>query len=347
MRHPVLRDGGYGGTYVYPTQNTALSGARNGSICAADWVTDAPKFELIFVGNRSNVQIYVDGKCVTPAPINLAIDFGVGYRVLVDFTQGGTLTTGVRKQRKIRMEMRANGSYALFGGITLLKSDSITPPSSANSVRGVVFGDSFIEGKDPLHPLAQISCPNDGFANRIGDLLGWDECIVCGVGGTGYLSDTTGTAKKYGDRINDITSLNPDVVVVFGSLNDGPPYTPANTQAAVTAFHTQLAAALPNAVIVVLGVQKVGNSSDTLASLNTAVAAGVAAVGAPNITFVDMFNPAWVTGTGKSTAQTNDGNADWVTGSDGVHPTWEGHNFYTYKIAEAIRNIISSQLKRN
>jgi hypothetical protein len=166
------------------------------------------------------------------------------------------------------------------------------------------------------------------------------------VGGTGYLSDTVGTAKKYGDRINDIISLAPDVVVVFGSLNDGSPYTPANTQAAVTAFHAQLSAALPNALIIVMGVQKVGNASDSLASLNDAVRNGVAAVGAPNLYFVDMFSPAWVTGTGKSTSQTNDGNADWITGPDATHPTWEGYNFYTYKTADAIRIAVKTLLAR-
>lgn len=347
MRHPVVRDSSYGGTYVYPSQSTPLSGNRQGSVCCAEWMTDSPKFELSFVGNRSNIQIYVDGKCVTPAPLNLALDMGVGYRVLVDFTQGGTLTNYVRKQRKIRMEMSCFGSTAWFGGVTLLKSDSISLPTNANPVRGVIFGDSFVEGKSPAHPIAtNITPQNDGFANRLGDLLGWDECIVCGVGGTGYLSDTGGTAKKFGDRIADITGQKPDVVVVFGSINDSS-FTAAAVQAAVTAFHTQLVAELPNAQIFVAGVQTINNASSSLAALNTAVKNGVAAVNSSNLSFIDMFSPTqWVTGTGKSDAKANDGNADWITGPDNTHPTWEGHNFYAYKMAEAVREAIKSLLAR-
>jgi hypothetical protein len=343
MRHPYLRDAAYdftGFVFVRPSQNSTKPSGRSGSVLSSDYVTEASKFDIVLLGNGVSMQVIVDGKIVTPAPLTTPLNFQV-HRVHLDFTQGGTLSNYVRKSRTIRVEV---GGYGWFGGVTILKSDTIAPLAKLNSVKAGGLGDSWVEGQTPYHPMRPTTlCTFDGFAGRLGDLLGWDTTVVCGVGGTGYLSDS-GTTYKYRDRINDLISLNLDAGFIWGSSNDTT-FPAAAVKAEAVAFYTQLSAAMPNTPFFVFGVQSLNTATATSrADHNAAIKAAIAEVNAPNIWFIDMLSPTpWIAGTGRSDARTNDGNADWAIGQND-HPTWEGHTFVAHKAADPIRSIVKSFL---
>lgn len=339
--------GGVSNVYAAPNTSNYGAGGKGGYLNIVEFVTDAPKMDLLVSAWRAPMQVIVDGKIVTPAPIVTAYKLDAGYRLSIDFTQGGTLTAFARKPRKIRVEL---GGLCHFGGLTVAKADSVWPPSNPNSITSVAFGDSYTEANPAnimTNPLMSFGTTTyDGFANRLGDILGWDNHITSGVGSTGYVA--TGSAGsgllKWRDRIDDIISRNPDVVTVVGSINDDNPLiTLAQVQAEVTAFYTQLTAALPNALIFVAGPQcPLDAYAPNNGPLNATVKAGVAAVGSPNIFYIDTTS--WISGTGKVGSTTGVGNSDVLTGSDGVHPSLAGHTFYAYRLAEEIRKIIKSYL---
>lgn len=351
VRQPSIMDAAYsnyagsGISFMRPDQNLTInpSRARGGSIFTAEWVTDAAKVEIPLIGNGVTFQFLVDGKIVTPTPLNISTTYGY-HRVLLDFTQGGTISSTTRRMRKIRIEA---DKLALFGGVTALRSDTVIPPVTANPVKGLVFGDSWVEGRNPYHPIrTTLLAPYDGWANRVGDLLGWDENVVCGVGGTGYASDAMGDGYKFRDRINDIINAAPDIIVIFGSLNDFGKAV-ATIKSEATLFFSQLTAALPATPIIVFGVQPSGTASITsYAATNTAVKEGIAAVASPNITFVDILSApnTWVSGTGYVGNVQNNGNADWVLDQADGHPTHPGMGYLAYRAADTIRPILRSYL---
>jgi lysophospholipase L1-like esterase len=352
MRHPYAMNGTIGGGGIY-AQSAAVSivGSKVGYLVAVDFMTDAPKLEIVTTSYGQSIRVMVDDEIATPAPFVMAFKTtDIGHRLMLDFTQGGTLTNGTRKTRKIRVEMGAN---CHFGGVTVTKADSVWMPSEANAVRGLVLGDSFVQGSPTQDRLLNLGgATYDGFANLVGDLLGWDETIVSGLGSTGYLANTgttAGNSPKWRDRIADFTGPAPDAILAFGSINDQT-FTTAAVQAEVTAFWTAMVAALPNTVMFVAGLQS-PKDTQNVANWNTAVKNGVEAVGSPNLFFIDMQSPTpWVYGTGDVVTPTNNGNADAITGNqingtiDRIHPSMEGHVYYAGKLAEAIRAIIKTYL---
>lgn len=345
MRHPYVINGSLGGGGIY-AQSAAVSivGAKVGYLMGVEFMTDAPKFEIVTTAYSQTIRVLVDGKIASAAPIVMSFKNDVGYRLLVDFTQGGTITTGTRKARKIRVEM---GGNCHFGGVTVTKADSVWVPIDANAVKGLVLGDSYIQGTPTQNPLIGLGSANyDGMANIVGDLLGWDENVVTGLASTGYLANTgttAGTSPRWGARMSDFTGPQPNVILAFGSINDQT-FTTTALEAEVTAFWTQMVAALPNTIMFVTGLQS-PKDSQNVANWNTAVKNGVAAVGSPNLFFIDMRSPTpWVFGTGDAATPTGNGNADVITGTDTIHPSMEGHVYYAYKLADAIRAIIKSFL---
>lgn len=76
----------------------------------------------------------------------------------------------------------------------------------------LVFGDSWTYG-------SAASDPSLGYAYVVGELAGW-KTIVDGVGGSGYLKPGIDGAD-FGTRIAALDpALDPDLVIVQGSIND-------------------------------------------------------------------------------------------------------------------------------
>ncbi|MDP3950634.1 SGNH/GDSL hydrolase family protein [Microbacterium sp.] len=110
--------------------------------------------------------------------------------------------------------------------------------------RVFVFGDSWTYG-------SAASDPTLGYAYLLADLLG-GETTVDGVRGSGYLKPGV-DGPTFGERIAALDpSLDPDLVIIQGSINDRAAGA-AGYREAVTAAWDALAATYPDATIVVLG----------------------------------------------------------------------------------------------
>ncbi|MBW9093759.1 SGNH/GDSL hydrolase family protein [Microbacterium jejuense] len=113
-----------------------------------------------------------------------------------------------------------------------------------DDARVLVFGDSWVYG-------SAATVPTEGFAYRLADELGV-ETVVDGVRGSGYLKPGM-DGPAYGERIAALDpGLDPDVVIVEGSINDRRLY-PTGYRDAVTSAWDALQALYPDAEIVILG----------------------------------------------------------------------------------------------
>ncbi len=133
----------------------------------------------------------------------------------------------------------------------------------------LVFGDSWVYG-------SAATVPTLGFAYLLADDLGV-QTVVDGVRGSGYLKPGI-DGPAYGERIAALDpALDPDVIIVEGSINDRRAY-PTGYRDAVTSAWDALQARFPDAEIVILGpapqvlpVQQVTRSIDAdLAALASA-----------------------------------------------------------------------------
>lgn len=108
-------------------------------------------------------------------------------------------------------------------------------------------------------------------------------------------------------------------------------------QGAVLAGLRGARATYPAIPILVFGCHGASYVSSVLTN-EAAVQAAVAQAADPMCAFVPLSsdpNGAWVTGSGKIGAAANDGNSDWVTVSDGTHPTDEGATYLGRRYAAA------------
>ncbi|WP_404431999.1 SGNH/GDSL hydrolase family protein [Microbacterium lacus] len=110
--------------------------------------------------------------------------------------------------------------------------------------RVLVFGDSWVYG-------SAATVPTEGFAYVLSNRLGWDA-VIDGVRGSGYVKPGI-DGGSYGERIAALDpALNPDLVILEGSINDRRLY-PDGYRDAVTSAWNNLAALYPEARIVILG----------------------------------------------------------------------------------------------
>ncbi|MDN3494567.1 SGNH/GDSL hydrolase family protein [Planococcus sp. APC 4015] len=187
--------------------------------------------------------------------------------------------------------------------------------------RVLVFGDSWVYGSAAIEPTL-------GFAYVAGEALGWDT-VVDGVRGSGYLKPGLDGAA-YGERIAALDpSLDPDLVVVEGSINDRLLY-PDGYRDAVTAAWDALASTYPDARIVILGpapqvlpVQKATARIDAdLARM----------AGERGWWYISPIAEEWISA----------GNYSTVIDSGEIgrnHPSTEGHAYLAERFADAVERL--------
>ena len=316
---------------------SALQAKNNGSIILeANWGMEfefyGDKFELELGGvSTSRCRMWVDnlGCDSILGQTGMATD-SLGYKHLYEFSSVAL--------RRIRFDF--NASTKLLG-IRLAPTHSIWAASSPIGPKVVVTGDSFAEGFNH-------------WPKTMGWLLGWYDIQIVGKGSTGYL-DTSAGSDTYRDRIQkDVLDKSPDIVIVSGGLNDNG-FPAAAVQAEAVTLYQMIRNALPDAILIVSGVQytngTVANSSfvttrDAIrAAANTAYGDGTLAhlyieqMGGPypySGTIGDYTNKGWMTGTGRVGATTGSGNSDLFRDTDSTHPTQAGHDYRGYRHAAAI-----------
>ena len=311
----------------FPVAHIASSGGNvddgySATAYRVGFYTDAPVVNVGVLGN-SGYRFVVDSRYVSLKNIN--IDKGGGQFIQLDFTnEGGS------KPRFIQVE---GATASGFLGVAVPASYKVWRP--VTSSRLLFVGDSYTLG-------AAIPNEADGYARVAGDFLGVYDTWMSGVGGTGYTS-IGGSGLNFSQRITDWTTKNPDVVVFGGGLNDADDDA---LQPAVLSLLQTTRAALPSAIIMVLGVFPASTGPDIrILNKERKIAAAVKQFADSNTRFIPISTDpmgAWVTGTGHVGLPTGVGNSDIVTGADGTHPSVYGYLYYGQRVATGLMEALRS-----
>jgi lysophospholipase L1-like esterase len=258
----------------------------------------------------------------------------------VSLTGDGS-TTSVCKAGARRIRVEGDAATG-FDGVYVRTPYTVWARRTVAGIVAAHVGDSLVA-------QTNVARPNGGWSHTVAKILGWDNMVQVGLGGTGFTNAGT-NASTYGNaqRIADTVAVNPDIVLFSASSNDDGQAS-ATVQAAVVSALTAYRAALPNAVFVVDGAWP-GSTGPSAARLTTeaAVKAGVATFADANTWFIDIANDpagAWVSGTGKTTAMSGTGNADIYIGSDGTHPVQIGYDYKARRWVSAFRQSVLPNIK--
>ncbi len=293
--------------------------------------TDAPKFAI---GTYAGVpQIVVDGQFIQRGGFPESAAGNPSWQV-VDYTS-------VWPPRKARRVTLISAFAVKFSGVCVDTLSNVWSPPVFDAVRCVVVGDSISSGGGTSYP----SLPGGLWPAQLSLALNWFDVINCSSGGTGYIANNTGVGYSFINRLTDVTKLSPspDIVMVFGGINDEGSGAGA-IQAAALAYFQALRTALPSAVVVVLGAYPAATGpSVTRLATEAALLAAFNSWADSNSYFIPVSNDpngSWITGTGNVGSQNGSGNSDVYTGTDGTHPTQSGGDYIAQRIATAIRNLV-------
>jgi lysophospholipase L1-like esterase len=284
--------------FMYPQNITPLNGDQFAP-WALEFVTDAPLFDLHVRSVSQSITVYVDGQ--RAATVTLPGGGGNNY-VAVDST--------TRRMRHFRFESNDLRSAGIVLGAA---ADSVIRPGRRGP-RVAVVGDSYTEGTG-------ATTRTTAYPWVMARAMGWSDIWQSGSGGTGYLATGPSPRVKYRDRIdNDVLDHDPDLVIVTGGRNDAA-FSDSAVGAEALLLFQQIAAT--GAALVVVGPWFHGTPDSVILSRRDAIEAACATAGG---LFLDPLDPPLVTGTGNVGDTNNDGNADFLTGADAVHPTQDGHD---------------------
>ena len=324
--------------HIVPNNLYPAEGGRR-SPWFVDFDTDEPVFEWKTRGVAGHAwRLVVDGELAFENANTAVPATGSRYFIKVDF--------GTRKRRSIRLEL---SNSTPFGGVQVPTVGTILRPSAPLGPKVIFLGSSYEEGTG-THAGFQ------GWPYAAADRLGWRHVESSGSGGTGILNPSTGSGSskvKYRDRLTvDVTSRNPDVIVIAAGPNDASSYSVSAIGAEAALLYAKARNESPDAFLIAVSnytTNDSGNVSATILATRDAIKA--AALANDVDLFIDTIagqwtradgqtGPAqgpWINGTGRSGATTGVGNSDLyiggLTGSDVVHPTPDGHAYYGARFA--------------
>lgn len=298
-----------------PTQFVDTTLKPGGATQAANWpfsVEFETTSDIVQVKSRANAAspnqgiILVNGRMVQDTRIQSTTAAGSWTRMRLTFP-----STGFRRIQIVGL----NPTAGSFGGVQVTTGHSVVRPNYEVKRRIAIIGDSLTNGSGVAPGGAVFT---ETFALRLAYLMGADQVILAGIGGTGWVTQSGAeTQSHFGARVAPVVAMDPDAIIFMGSRNDP---TATGVQAAVEAA-LDGCASVPE-VYVTGTVTKTGFTAQ-----NAAIKAGTEAKGRR---FIDLAGLIY--GTGKSGAPTNDGNADFFIGTDGIHPTHEGHKYVARKL---------------
>ena len=285
-------------------------------------VTRAQKVSFRLADN-CNCNVIIDGHYIQYDNYTTPTNAGSPACINVEFQ--------TEKEREIVLSLAYSGKG--FSGVYTRPIDKFFPAKS--KIKGCVFGDSFSVGTSSFD--ASILWPN-----ALMQAFDLDLC-VSGRGSTGFLatSNSTPSATTYNflGRANDAVLSNAEIVFACSSINDANLDQPT-VASNFLAWYNAIRAALPDAPIIVTG-SPCRLTPSHLAGEQT-IADAAATITDPNFFFVPVLtssNPP-VTGTGRISAQTGDGNADLCVDTDGTHFARYGHQLYSAWIVKEIARVL-------
>lgn len=195
---------------------------------------------------------------------------------------------------------------------------AVSPLTLPDEPAVLVFGDSWVYG-------SAANVPTLGFAYVAASRLGWNATID-GVRGSGYLKPGI-DGGAYGERIAALDpALDPDLVIVEGSINDRRLY-PKGYDAAVAGAWDRLAAVYPDAQIVILGpAPQILPVESATARIDADLAEMAAARGWHYISPIAL---QWIT-------DANYASVIDTTLIGNNHPSTDGHAYLATRLAEAL-----------
>jgi hypothetical protein len=254
--------------------------------------------------------------------------------------------TGSTGRRTHTYEVEVNKVAQIFGGIETTTSGFITQIYNPAEVRVAVITDSFGAGSSygSFRSGAQIPF-------QMNKLLGWRDVWDLGWGGTGEDAQGTGNAfYTFGQRVPQAVALHPNVIELFGSVNDPlNSYTPSQVQAA-TLSTLQSIRAFTNVPVIVFGVPSVYVATNGTIATENAIAAAVTAMNDPYIFFIPISTASvpWALGTWNNTGLGVGGsypnNGGYMIAQDGIHPPEIGQDYYSRIGAESVRRLVLPNL---
>jgi lysophospholipase L1-like esterase len=220
----------------------------------------------------------------------------------------------------LAMTSRENGA-----GLTPVPAASPPESSRAAAPNVDVIGDSYVVGSD------QGGYGAANWTKIVGSRFYAEshpiDMNVIGHPGAGYI--VRGTEKvNFAEAATASLRSTADLVLVFGSRNDGK-QDPAAMAAAATALYATIHERAPRAKLIVVGPAWVDERvPDFITSDSKAISAAAATAG---IQFVDPLSDGWFFGI----------NAKLI-GADGVHPTDAGHQYLAEKMFELISKTLAT-----
>lgn len=280
-------------------------------------------------------MIEVNGRLLSPGAYRVATTASNSCMLIDLSTFNG--------EKRVRIfgyqQTRSSLTYYVYVG----PRDVVRAPK--NPMRfGLAFdGDSITQGaySSPINPSFGIEALT---ARR----LGCDHFYNNAIGGTGFLASSSGTKTTLAQRLDRITSFNPDILVLGGNHNDAPPtYSSAQRQAAVVAYLQAARAALPRCAFFVTGGHLLQSESATGAdqlTMEADMAAAVTTFNDVNTVFVPVLTDpagAWTSGTGTGNSPQSNGNKDryyWKIASvfTDSHPIPPFYDMLSARLANAI-----------
>ncbi len=245
--------------------------------------------------------------------------------------------TSGKKMRRWRLEWVGSDSIP---AIYVDTSCNVQAPSVPDRTLAAFFGDSYGVGSS-YGPFAV----GNSLALRLGKLLGWSDVRCFCIGGTGYVNrgSVAGvTSDKFIARVAEALTLNPDVWLTNGSINDVDQVT---LTAEATAFFQAVRAGGSRSPIIVVGVQPVNNASALAADI--ALEAGVTAFN-DSLRKTSFISPIrnvplpWLNGSYNNNpapsgaVNANANNSAQYIGGDNVHMVDPGYRYYSICMADAI-----------
>jgi hypothetical protein len=316
----------------------------------AQFVTDAPAFQII-VSATANPGLCVwvgpPGGLLTPIALGIIAPDPSAFNYY-------QLVFPDRRPRQFLVEMPSglvsSGIQNFYGVVC---NDSISKVSAPNMPPFTMsfVGTSYYAGNATLFPTAAL-----GIAPQIAKSLGCTSYWVDQAGGgTGYVQSTIFATPA---RIAALAATNPAVVVIAGGgINDigaasivaaGPATAAALAieQNAALSYYKAVRAALPNALMLVIG-SEAGSTGPSAAIFNmeTAVANAVALFNDPYCIYIPASqSPAqksFISGTGTVAATNGSGNSDVYVSADAIHTVMAGSNYLAARSTSAILQIIN------
>ena len=196
-----------------------------------------------------------------------------------------------------------------------------SPVSFSRQTTIDVIGDSYSEGTN-YGGLGQANWLRVVNA-RLGDSY---NLIGRTAGGAGYVK-TGERGLRFSDLADGIADDDPSLVIVMGSRNDVTSWNQVG--GAATDLYASIRKQVPNAKLMVVSPPWVNAAPPPeLRSIRDTLRQKAASVGA---TFVDTLAAGWFYG------------QPTLIGSDGVHPTDEGHRYVADRMGPAIRSTLGVQ----